>query len=42
MGDRSKSLPECTQVRIKCAEKTRVRSVGLVYDPRGLAGVTTV
>jgi hypothetical protein len=33
---------ECAQVRIKICRKDYVCSVCLVYDPRGLAGVTTV
>jgi hypothetical protein len=35
MGDRSKSLPGCKQVRIKVSRKYYGWSVGLVYDPRG-------
>jgi hypothetical protein len=42
MGDRSKSFPGCVQVRTKVHRKEYDWSVGLVYDIRGLPGVTTV
>jgi hypothetical protein len=32
----------CAQVRTKVCRKDYSWSVGLVYDPRGLSGVTTV
>jgi hypothetical protein len=41
MGDRSGSFSGCAQVRIKVCRKDYDWSVGLVYDPRGLPGVTT-
>jgi hypothetical protein len=41
MGDRPKSLPGCAQVRTKVCRKDFGWSVGLVYDPTGLPGVTT-
>jgi hypothetical protein len=41
MGDRSGSFLGCAQVRIKVYKKDYGWSVGLVYDPRGLPGVTT-
>jgi hypothetical protein len=41
MGDRPESLPGCAQVRTKVCRKDYGWSVGLVYDPRGLPGVTT-
>jgi hypothetical protein len=42
MGDRPGSFPGCAQVRTKICRKDYGWSVGLVYDPRGLPGVTTV
>jgi hypothetical protein len=42
MGDRPKSFSECAQVRIKVCRKEYDWSVSLVYDPRGLSGVSTV
>jgi hypothetical protein len=42
MGDRPKSFPGCAQVRTKVHRKEYDWSVGLVYDTRGLPGVTTV
>jgi hypothetical protein len=42
MGDRPESFFECAQVRIKVYRKDYGWSVGLVYNPRGLSGVTTV
>jgi hypothetical protein len=41
MGDRLRSFPRCAQVRIKVHRKDYGWSVRLVYDPRGLIGVTT-
>jgi hypothetical protein len=41
MGDRPRSFPGCAQVRTKVHRKDYSWSVRLVYDPRGLAGVTT-
>jgi hypothetical protein len=41
MGDRPGSFPGCAQVRIK-VHKEDGFVVGLVYDPRGLPGVTTI
>jgi hypothetical protein len=41
MGDQLGSFPECAQVRTKVCRKDYGWSVGLVYDPRGLPGVTT-
>jgi hypothetical protein len=41
IGDRSESLPGCAQVRTKVCRKEYGWSVGLVYDPRRLPGVTT-
>jgi hypothetical protein len=41
MSDRSGSLPGCTRVRTKMCRKDLGWSVGLVYDPRELPGVTT-
>jgi hypothetical protein len=40
MGDRPGSFPGCAQVRTKVHRKDYGWSVGLVYDPRGLPGVT--
>jgi hypothetical protein len=40
MDDRPGSLPGCAQVRTKVYRKEYGWSVGLVYDPRGLSGVT--
>jgi hypothetical protein len=42
MIDRTGSLPECIQVRIKVRKKDKCWCVGLVYDLRRLRGVTTV
>jgi hypothetical protein len=42
IGDRPGSLLGYTQVRIKICRKDYDWSVGLVYDSRGLPGVTTV
>jgi hypothetical protein len=42
MGDRPKSFLGCAQVRTKVHRKEYDWSVGLVYDTRGLPGVTTV
>jgi hypothetical protein len=42
MGDRSGSFLRCAQVRTKVYKKDYDWSVGLVYDPKGLLGVTTV
>jgi hypothetical protein len=41
MGDQSGSLFRCAQVRTKVCSKDLCWSVGLVYDPSGLPGVTT-
>jgi hypothetical protein len=41
MGDRPESFPRCAQVRTKVHRKDYSWSVRLVYDPRGLPGVTT-
>jgi hypothetical protein len=41
MGDRSRNFPGCAQVRTKVYRKEYGWSVGLVYDLRGLPGVTT-
>jgi hypothetical protein len=41
MGDRPGSFPGCAQVRTKLCRKDYGWFVGLVYDPRGLPGVTT-
>jgi hypothetical protein len=41
MGDRPGSFPRCAEVRTKVCRKDYGWSVGLVYDPRGLPGVTT-
>jgi hypothetical protein len=41
MGNRSESFPGCAQVRTKVHRKDYDWSVGLVYNPRGLTGVTT-
>jgi hypothetical protein len=41
MGDRPGSFPGSAQVRIKVCRKDYGWSVGLVYDPKGLTGVTT-
>jgi hypothetical protein len=42
IDDRLKILFGCAQVRIKVCRKENDWSVGLVYDPRRLSGVTTV
>jgi hypothetical protein len=42
MGDRPENLSGCTRVRTKLCRKEYDWSMGLVYDPRGLSGVTTV
>jgi hypothetical protein len=42
MGDRLRSFPGCAQVRTKVHRKEYGWFVRLVYDPRGLPGVTTV
>jgi hypothetical protein len=42
MGDRPESFSGRAQVRIKVYRKDYGWSVGLVYDPKGLTGVTTV
>jgi hypothetical protein len=42
MGHRPGSLLGCTQVRTKVHRKDYAWSVGLVYDPRRLLGVTIV
>jgi hypothetical protein len=42
MDDRPESFSGCAQVRIKVHRKDYSWSVGLVYDPRELIGVTTV
>jgi hypothetical protein len=41
MGDRSGSFPGCAQVKTKGHRKDWGWFVGLVYDPKGLLGVTT-
>jgi hypothetical protein len=41
MDDRPGSFLECAQVRTKMQKKDYGWSVGLVYDPRELPGVTT-
>jgi hypothetical protein len=41
MSDRSGSFPKCAQVRTKVCRKDYGWSVGLVYDPKRLPGVTT-
>jgi hypothetical protein len=41
MGDRPGSFPGCAQVRTKVCRKDYGWSVGLVYDPKELPGVTT-
>jgi hypothetical protein len=41
MGDRPRSFPGCAQVRTKVCRKDYGWSVGLVYDPSELPGVTT-
>jgi hypothetical protein len=41
MGDRSGSFLGCAQVRTKVHRKEYDWSVGLVYDPSELSGVTT-
>jgi hypothetical protein len=41
MGDRPGSFLGCAQVRTKVCRKDYGWSMGLVYDPRGLSGVTT-
>jgi hypothetical protein len=41
MGDRPTSFPGCAQVRTKMHRKDYDWSVGLVYDPTELLGVTT-
>jgi hypothetical protein len=42
MGDRPGSLSECACVRTKMCRKDYGWSVGLVYDSKGLPGVTIV
>jgi hypothetical protein len=41
MGDRPGSFSRCAQVRTKVHRKDYSWSVGLVYDPMKLPGVTT-
>jgi hypothetical protein len=41
MDDQLRSLLGCTQVRTKVCRKDYGWYVGLVYDHRGLSGVTT-
>jgi hypothetical protein len=41
MGGRPGSFPGCAQVRTKICKKDYGWSMGLVYDPKGLPGVTT-